>query len=69
MEAILSRGDELALSMKDVTYRYLSWLLLELDFHSLTNVCCDKMVVALHMILPNAFLEKKLRLIFLCELH
>ena len=33
MEAILSRGDELTFSLKDVTYRCLSWLLLELDAH------------------------------------
>ena len=29
------------------------------DFHSLTNLCCDKMVVALNMIFSNAFLELK----------
>ena len=29
------------------------------DFHSLTNVCCGKMAVALHMIFSKAFLEKK----------
>ena len=33
MEAILSGGDELIFSLKDVTYRCLSWLLLELDAH------------------------------------
>ena len=33
-EAILSRGgDKLTFSLKDVTYQYLSWLLLELDAH------------------------------------
>ena len=39
------------------------------DFHSLTHLCCDKMAVVLHMIFSNAFLEWKMRLIFLCELH
>ena len=33
IEAILSMGDELTFSLKDVTYRCLSWLLLELDAH------------------------------------
>ena len=65
MEAILSRGRWLNIFIEGCDISMFILVIIRIgcshsicDFHSLKNLCCHKMAVALHMIFSNAFLGK-----------